>query len=54
VSFRDLEVERQPETVSRFDADIASAARYERGLAVKILIPLLIVAVLVLIRVFAT
>jgi hypothetical protein len=35
-----------------YDAEIAAAVRYEKGLVVKVAIALLIVAIVILIRVF--
>jgi hypothetical protein len=51
MSHRDLDLERGPADRS-FAAELASATSYENRLAVKALIPLLIVATLILLRLF--
>ena len=46
VSYRDFELEAR----HRFDAEVASATRHENRLALKALIPVLIVVILICIR----
>ena len=46
MSYRDLDLE----TRHSFEAEVRSARRYENGVALKALIPVLIVAVLIVIR----